>query len=116
MSTIRLPDDQLEQLADLIAERLQPSGAPEFVTASELARRLGVSRDSIYAAQVELGAIRVGAKDSKRPRVIFNVHRALEARERTNGNGAAPRPPRSVRPRAQLHSPLLPIRQIGGAN
>jgi hypothetical protein len=107
-STIRLPDDQLERLADLIAERVQPPEAAELVDAAELARRLGVSKDAVYASARSFGAIRVGTKDSKRPRVIFNVQRALEAHGRTNGNGAAPRPSRVRRPRAQRHAPLLP--------
>src|SRR5262249_1848660 len=115
MSTIRLPDDQLQQLAVLIAERLQPPEAPEFVDAGGLARRPGVSPAALSASADDLGAIRLGKKGSRRPRVVFNLQRALEAHERTNDNGAAPRPSRAGRPRAQPHAPLLPIRPIGGA-
>jgi hypothetical protein len=45
--TLTLTDDQLEHLAHLIAERVQPAEAAEFVDAAELARRLGVSKDAV---------------------------------------------------------------------
>jgi hypothetical protein len=112
-----LTDDQrelaeyiVERLADLLDERSESKPEPEFVDAAELARRLGVSRDVVYASADSLGAIRVGAKDSKRPRVVFNVQRSLEAHEHTNGNGPTPRPSRGWRPRAEHHAPLLEIR------
>ncbi len=47
---IRLEDDQLERLADLVAERLSrtPSARGPLVDAKELARLLGVSRSVVY--------------------------------------------------------------------
>jgi hypothetical protein len=50
----------------------------------------------------------VGAKDSKRSRVIFNVQRALEAHQASNGDGV--RRPRAGKPRAKRHAPLLQIK------
>jgi hypothetical protein len=109
-TTIRLPDDQLEQLADMIAARSHPPETPRFVDAAELAGIFGVSVGAIYDSADSLGAIRVGRKDSRRPRIIFNLERAVEAHGRPNANGATHRPARLARPRARHHAPLLPIR------
>ena len=47
---IRLDDDQLERLADLVAQRLghATSARGPLVDARELARLLGVSRSTVY--------------------------------------------------------------------
>ena len=84
--TVRLSDAQLERLADLVAERLQPSSpqavgavaqkGPSLVDASALARRLGVSRATVYEHSAELGAIEVGG--GKRPRLRFDPEKAVE--------------------------------------
>jgi len=61
-ASIRLDDDQLKHLADLIVARLgstPPDRAP-LVDASELARLLGVSRPVVYHDARLLGAIRIG--------------------------------------------------------
>jgi DNA-binding FadR family transcriptional regulator len=57
-ASIRLDDDQLERLADLIAERLRdaPPARGPLVDARELARLLGVSRSSVYEHARDLGA------------------------------------------------------------
>src|ERR1035441_9781222 len=100
MSTeITLSDQQLEQLADLLAARLtaRPSNTssvtPDHTTANlppnascvtsghtsavrglvepeELARTLGVSRSTIYEHADELGAVEVGG--GSRPRLRFD--------------------------------------------
>jgi hypothetical protein len=108
-ATIRLPDDQLERLADMIAARVHPAEPPRFVDAAELAGIFGVSVGAIYDSADSLGAIRVGRKHSRRPRIIFNLARAVEARGRPNANGAIPRPARGAPP-SQSHAPLLPIK------
>jgi hypothetical protein len=108
--TIRLPDDQLEQLARIIVE-LRPPETPRFVTADELADILRVSVGAVYASKDALGAIRIGKKGSKRPRVMFDLSRAL----RPSAEAPVPlRPPtRGQRAREASDVPLLPIK--GGA-
>ncbi len=67
---IRLEDDQLERLADLVAERLSRTSSERgpLVDARELARLLGVSRDVVYHHARDLGAIRIGAGERGRLR------------------------------------------------
>ena len=77
---IRLDDDQLERLADLIAERLRdapPTRGP-LVDARELARLLRVSRSSVYQHARDLGAIRIGGE---RGRLRFDPAIAMRAEQ-----------------------------------
>ena len=70
----------MEAIARRVVELLhdEPSRpSTRLVDATELAAVLGVSRDAIYAHAAELGAVRVGA--GKRPRLRFDVERALQA-------------------------------------
>jgi hypothetical protein len=84
---VRLPDDQLERLADLIAERLsaRPADPPPadcgLVSASVLAERLGCSRAYVYEHADALGAVRLG--DGSRGRLRFDVDAARAALSRT---------------------------------
>jgi hypothetical protein len=88
---MRLEPEQLEQLADAIAERLrtpQPpatpaSPNPPLVDAATLARQLGVNRGFVYHHSAELGAIRLG-KGEKAP-VRFDPVAALDAMSRLSG-------------------------------
>ena len=60
---VRLEREQLEQLADLVAERLAGAGrvlASRLVDAKEVARWLNVEPDFVYANAVALGARRLG--------------------------------------------------------
>jgi hypothetical protein len=77
--SIRLSDAQLDQLADLIADRLR-SGTPQprqLVDAQTLAEALGVRRETVYAHADELGAIRLGS--GAKPRLRFDLDTAREA-------------------------------------
>jgi hypothetical protein len=104
---VRLDDDQLVALADLIAERLRHAEAStSLLSAAELADRLGVSVKSVYARADDLGAIRVGRS------VRFDPARALIARPPAPASPAAPTRPR--RRRRASSGPLLPIR--GGSS
>jgi hypothetical protein len=62
LATVRLADDQLDQLADRIAARLKPSPASDsgLIDAQQLAYLLGVSRTWVYEHAAELGARRLG--------------------------------------------------------
>jgi hypothetical protein len=92
--TVWLAEEQLEQLADLIAARLAntPIAPQSLVDAATLARQLGVSRATIYEHARELGAVRVGA--TARGRLRFDPQHV----RRTLDNNAAFGEPSSARP------------------
>jgi hypothetical protein len=87
VTTITLTDEQLDRLADALAERVAlsladrlaapASSAPQLVDAAELALLLRVSRGTIYQHAEDLGAINIGAGAKRRLR--FDVGRALAA-------------------------------------
>lgn len=101
--TLTLTDDQLDVLADLVAERLSANAAPSpsggLVDAQTVAAALGVSRDWVYDHADQLGGVKVG--DGDRPRWRFDLERARNAwqpageperakprrRQTSNGNG-----------------------------
>ena len=87
------PDD-LELLAELVAdglaerlERLErPPAAGRLLTAAEVAVRLGVRRDLVYARAGELGAVRIG--DGPRPRLRFDPAAVDAALSREGSRGS----------------------------
>ena len=97
--TIRLAPDQLDQLADLIAARLNLRGdlttAARMIDAAELADALGVARSYVYAHATELGAVRLGGE---RGRLRFDLATARAAFV-TTGNSEPARPTLRTRPR-----------------
>jgi hypothetical protein len=100
-ASIRLDDDQLERLADLIAERLRdaPPARGPLVDARELARLLGVSRSSVYEHARDLGAIRIGGE---RGRLRFDPAVAMRVEQPGLADAPTYRPslPRSSKRRA----------------
>jgi hypothetical protein len=107
-----LTDEQLEQLADLIADRLAERQAGELIDAAELAKRIGRSREFVYANQAALGAVRLG--DGERPRLAFRWPHALDGLEAAERQRKATTPGRTTsRARKQRDTAgveLLPIR------
>lgn len=100
----------VEAIAVRVVELLADTRAPgRLVDAAELARLLGVSRATIYDHSERLGAIRLG--DGDRPRLRFDVERAIAAWQ-TRDPDPEPEPqPRAPRPRAPRDTTaLLPIR------
>ncbi len=85
---IELAPEQLELLADLIADRLAARQAGELIDAAELARRLGWSRDRVYANAGQLGAVRLGEGD--RPRLAFRWPNVLEGLTSSSGKVRSP--------------------------
>lgn len=115
---VRLPDDQLADLARRIAAELRPSAdAPSapagLVTAGALAPMLGVSRSWVYEHAELLGAVRLGGS---RGRLRFDPDAARAALSRCGSErsqapivnaGAASRfPRRRVSANGAAHWPL----------
>jgi hypothetical protein len=123
-----LTPDAIEQIAHRVAELLRhnpPDHAPtaqgsgELLDASQLAKRLGLTRSWVYEHAHELGAITLG--DGPRPRLRFDpaiAAQALHARRQTPTRlPTKPDPPRPGRPRRRPPStvPLLPVHEPRGA-
>lgn len=133
-ATVRLADDQLEALADLVTARLaallpsRPVEAPRpssLVDAAALGRALGVDRATVYAHADELGAIRLGeAGEGRRPRLRFDLEEAV-SRWTSRGSGERSEersrpvvaPSRTLRRRsgAGTGDALLPVRGLDEA-
>ena len=117
----RMHPDDLERLAELVADRLAArldgaGRAPaELVTAAHVAQRFGVCAEWVRGHADELGAIRLG--DGPRPRLRFDVAtvaKRLAACSQSEGSQApdpAPRrrSPLRARPASASGRPLLPV-------
>lgn len=107
----RLADDQLERLADLLAER--GVSREDLVSAERLAKYLGVDEGYVYAHADELGARRLGA--GPKARLRFSL-REVDERLRAMRGGAVESPVTTPKPRRRPSrvTPtgvrLLPIR------
>jgi len=115
MNGVELSEDQLAVLADMIADRLSARAAGELIDASELARRIGRSREFVYEHSEQLGAVRIG--DGERPRLFFAWPGVLErldgtAKRRTR----KPTPALAIRPRRQRRTQPVELLPIGGAS
>ena len=124
----RLAAEDLELLADLVAERvLERMGAPSppaavSIDAAEVARRYGVTAAWVREHADQLGAIRLG--DGPRPRLRFDADTVAAAmtsgqadRRPAASEAPAPTPHRRRRRsrRTGTGVELLPIRGTGGA-
>jgi len=114
MTEVRLPPDQLEELADLVADRLREDVEPmaRIVGAVELAREIGKSPAWIRAHYRELG----GWRDGDGPKAPYLLNLAV-ARERLGEmgerSGAKPQPTPKRRRRPQGSVPLLAVKGEG---
>jgi hypothetical protein len=113
MADFRLSEEQLRELADLVAERISALRPPEreWIDAWSLAQRLGVSREFCYDHQTELGGAKIGG------RLLFAWPDAIEnARTASEGSRHVPAPVTTGRkpPRcsglAGTRAALLPVR------
>jgi excisionase family DNA binding protein len=69
---VHLDGESTEAIARRVAELLRDEGiGAEWVSPTELAQRLGVSRDYVYEHAEELGAIRLG--HGSRARLRFDL-------------------------------------------
>lgn len=124
---VRLHPDDLAALAEAVAGRvadlLRQTPAdprvPALVDAATVARALGVTRETIYANAVRLGARRLG--DGPRARLRFDLAEAVEAwtsrqpSERSESTPDAAREPKQRRRRASRSGNGLdsvPIREL----
>jgi hypothetical protein len=112
MTGVDLNPAAIEAIARRVAELLaaERSGdSPEqvLVTAAEIARRFGVSRDTAYAKADEWGAIRLG--DGPKARLRFDPQLVAERLGTEKAPAAKPRP-RSHRRPSTAPTELLPIR------
>jgi hypothetical protein len=72
-----LDDASIEAIARRVAELLTKTGGERLVSASELAKRLGVERSWVYSNARKLGAVRLS--NGPRAQLRFDVDRALMA-------------------------------------
>ena len=79
--TLTLSAEQVEQIAECVAELLSANAAPAqtggLVDAQTVAAALGVSRDWVYDHADQLGGVKVG--DGQRPRWRFDLEQARTA-------------------------------------
>lgn len=104
-----LSDEQLETLADLIADRLRSTSAGELIDAAELASRISRSRDFVYEHAALLDAVRIG--DGPRPRLMFRWPQVLD--RLAAHDTPAPKPP-SQAPRSRKRTTGVELLPIGG--
>lgn len=105
--------DLVEAIARRVAELLRADltghhSMERWVSASEIARRFGVSRTWVYENADALGALRIGGRSNNRLRFDSEA-----VRHRMEGVGS-PTPATTRRPAAPAHRSahdLLPIRQ-----
>lgn len=72
-----LAPEDVEAIAQRVAEILDSRPQRSLVDASELARELGVEREWVYANAERLGAMRLGTVgDRRKPRLRFDLERA----------------------------------------
>jgi len=125
MTVVELNDRQLDVLADRVAAHLADrvithlaselaTATPRLITASEVARRHGMTRSWVYEHADRLGAIRLG--HGTKPRLRFDPeHVAAIANQTTN----PPEQPTATPPRprqrhragvTQAGAPLLTVK------
>lgn len=106
-------EDQVERLADLVAERIVErlrglSPERELIDAAEVARRFSVSREYVYDHADDLGGIRMG----KGPRSRWRFD-TLTVKERLTHHAAPVRESSRMKHQAVRRGPktdLLPVK------
>jgi len=115
---VRLHPDEREAIAQRVAELLRDEALArsgrepaQLLTAAEVAKRFGVSREWVYEHKARLGAIAI--TDGPRPRLRFDPERVaavLAARDPSPAAQEADSSPRRRRQAAAPSAELLPIR------
>ena len=73
---MNLDEEDIEAVAQRVAQLLHERRPPQFVDAAHLARVLGVERDWVYTHAGQLGAVRLGGSGG---RLRFDLHHATRA-------------------------------------
>ncbi|MBK8294173.1 MAG: helix-turn-helix domain-containing protein [Solirubrobacterales bacterium] len=103
-----------DELADAILHELkairmalEDRPPQHLLTAQEVADRLGVGRNWVYAHADELGVVQLPSKTGRKPRLRFNPSAVDDYWQEGNESGVRPTRKQQM-PVAEL--PLLPIR------
>jgi hypothetical protein len=112
---LALVDAVAERVLELLGERDALPGCSRLVSAGELAALLGRSREWVYEHAEELGGRRIG--DGERPRLWFDVDRALSGRQTSERSHPSDRPAPaggSARRRRRAPGSEVPLLPIAG--
>jgi hypothetical protein len=104
-----LDGEDVEAIARRVAELLRadsPASA-QYVDASTIARRFGVTRAWVYQHKTELGAVPLGT--GPKPRLRFDAGRVEVLLEKQRAEPGPKRRERRRRPRAQRTPTGLPV-------
>jgi hypothetical protein len=110
VTAVNLSPAAVEAIAQRVVELLagdSPRSSEGLVTAAEVARRFGVSRDYVYDHAANLGAVRMG--DGPKARLRFDPQLVAERLGAEKAPAGKPRPRPRRRPSAAPVD-LLPIR------
>lgn len=99
---MKLDEEDIEAVAQRVAQLLQEQRPVRYVDAAHLARVLGVERDWVYAHARQLGAIRLGGT---RRRLRFDLHHATSTLAPARAAPVYEGRQRSRRTRSRLPSP-----------
>jgi hypothetical protein len=91
---VTLDDEDIEAIAERVAEKIRAPEADEWVKPQVVVARLKVSKSFLYRHADELGALRVGGRGLR-----FNLRRVQEGLDRLRDPGVSqPAKPRRGRP------------------
>jgi excisionase family DNA binding protein len=108
--SVRLTDGEIQQIAERLVQLLPRHISGEgLIDAAEVARRLGISRSTVYEKAEELGAVRIG--EGSRARLRFDPEGvATQLAARSTAPTGVRRPVATPRRRRRSAAGLLPIR------
>jgi hypothetical protein len=109
-----LDREDVEAIARRVAELLRPERAmhPQYVDASTIARRFGVTRAWVYQHKTRLGAVPLGS--GPKPRLRFDITRVPQLLEGDREALPSQRRGRSPRPRRRRTPTGLPVLEYEG--
>src|SRR5918998_2810570 len=92
-AALRLAPEDVEAIAQRVAELIGPRARIGLVDVDEICRRFRVSRTWVYEHAHQLGAIPLGQTGGgRRPRLRFDLERATRAIEQMSGEPDAAEP------------------------
>ena len=108
-SSVRLDADDIEAIAERVAEKLRGDGLAAYGDVQAVCARFGVSPDYVYAHAKELGAIRLGRGPKARLRFdLARVEQVLRG-DRGAAKAPCPRPRRRGRKQRDPAVELIPF-------